>query len=222
MKWSGMRTWNANYVLGRVAQSVQATNWMTGVWFLEKDYSQSCRDQIWGPPRLLSGTQPGGKRLGARSRKHLDVKLPVVFVSMRSVLCAWLLVKSCSSAWQIAKSECQLLVLSVRRPSIRLSVRVYHSDFHWTDFHEIWFRKVLWKSVAKLKMFLNLGGGNTLGTLHEDTFIFIAVAVQIKLPQKRCLPTEMLSVCQGSWGGVNISRTESQYYVTHTLPTLLL
>jgi hypothetical protein len=38
--------------------------------------------------------------------------------------------------------------------SVRPSVRMEQLDFHWTDFHEIWYLRIFWKSVEKIQVLL--------------------------------------------------------------------
>jgi len=44
--------------------------------------------------------------------------------------------------------------------SVRPSVRMEHLGSHWTDFHEIWYLSIYWKSVLKLQVSLISGKNN--------------------------------------------------------------
>jgi len=50
--------------------------------------------------------------------------------------------------------------------SVRPSVRLLQLGPHWTDFHEICFVNIFWKSVEKSQVLLNSDKNNC--TLHED------------------------------------------------------
>ena len=49
--------------------------------------------------------------------------------------------------------------------SVSPSVRMEQLGFHWTDFHEILYTSIFWKSVDKIKVALKSDKNN--GTLHK-------------------------------------------------------
>ena len=54
----------------------------------------------------------------------------------------------------VAQSTIYLLHV---RPSARTSVHVYHRGSHWTDYREIWYWGLFWKSVGEIPILLKSG-----------------------------------------------------------------
>jgi hypothetical protein len=69
-------------------------------------------------------------------------------------------------------------------PSVLPSVRVEQLGSHWTDFREIWYFSIFWKSVKKFKFHWNLT--RIAGTLHEDLCTFVIISPWILLRNEKC------------------------------------
>ena len=54
-----------------------------------------------------------------------------------------------------------------------LSVFKKQPDFHWKDFHEIWYFSIFWESVKNIKALFK--SDKNTGTLHEPLYTFIIV-----------------------------------------------
>ena len=66
-----------------------------------------------------------------------------------------------------ADSEMRLLPSSCVRLFVRLSVRMYHQrGSHWMDFREIWYWRLLQKSVEEHQ--ISSKSDNNIGALHVD------------------------------------------------------